>query len=555
MPPLMQDNVADRVIRRFAEAKLARGTWETHWEQVAERALPSYAGSFTSETRTQGERRTSEMVDPTAALALPKFAAAMESMLTPRNSEWHAVTALDKSLRRNRQVAAYYESVTQALFRYRYAPRANFQSQMHEVYMSLGAFGTGAMFIDGLNWYGERGLRYRALHLGEIYFLENHQGIIDTALRRFDLTARQAAQKFKEENLPEDIRKALADEKGNGGDKKFWFVHCVQPRGEEDGYDAKRLDVKGMKFASWYVSETGKQVVNEGGFHTFPYPISRYVVAPGETYGRSPAMMALPAIKVLNEQKKTVLKQGHRTVDPVLLAHDDGVVDTFSLKPGAINSGGVSAEGRPLVHALPVGNLAIAHEMMDAERMAINDAFLVTLFQILVDTPQMTATEVVERAREKGALLSPTMGRQQSEFFGPAVERELDVLASQGLLPPKPLILQQAEDEYEIVYTNPLSRAARAEKAAGFMRWLGWASEIVGLTQDPSPLDWANWDEAMPELADITAVPALWVNSPERVAALRAGRAQQAQQQQMLDALPAAAGVMKALPKGTPVGG
>ena len=37
--------------------------------------------------------------------------------------------------------------------------------------------------------------------------------------------------------------------------------------------------------------------------------------------------------------------------------------------------------------------------------MVINDAFLVTLFQILTETPEMTATEVIERTREKGALL------------------------------------------------------------------------------------------------------------------------------------------------------
>jgi len=61
-------------------------------------------------------------------------------------------------------------------------------------------------------------------------------------------------------------------------------------------------------------------VLDEEGYQTFPYAISRYVVAPGELYGRSPAMLVLPSLKVLNEEKKTVLKQGQRVVDPVLLA-------------------------------------------------------------------------------------------------------------------------------------------------------------------------------------------------------------------------------------------
>jgi hypothetical protein len=32
------------------------------------------------------------------------------------------------------------------------------------------------------------------------------------------------------------------------------------------------------------------------------------------------------------------------------------------MKPGAVNYGGVTPDGKPLVHALPVGNLALAKE-------------------------------------------------------------------------------------------------------------------------------------------------------------------------------------------------
>jgi hypothetical protein len=232
-------------------------------------------------------------------------------------------------------------------------------------------------------------------------------------------------------------------------------------------------------------------------------------------------------------------------VDPVLLAHDDGVADTFSLRPGAINAGGVSADGKLLVHALPVGNLAVNEKMMDAEHMFIRDAFLLTLFQILVETPQMTATEVLERTREKGILLSPTMGRQQSEFLGPLIEREIDVLAQQGLLPPMPQFLKDAGGEYKIEYDSPLSRAQKAENAAGLFRTVSWAAEVINITQDRSMLDWVDWDEAMPEVLDINAVPERWRASLEKVQQIREQRNQQAVAQMAVDAAPAAASMMK----------
>ena len=51
----------------------------------------------------------------------------------------------------------------------------------------------------------------------------------------------------------------------------------------------------------------------------------------------------------------------------------------------------------------------------------------------------------------------------------------------------------------------------------------------------------------MPELADIQAVPARWVRDPAMVMQRRAERAEAAQAQQMVDAAPAAASVMKSM--------
>lgn len=537
---LGQDGIAQQIVHRLGRMKTNRGNWESHWEEIAQRVLPSHAQTFTGAT-SPGVKKSQEAYDATAALACTKFAAAMESMLTPRNQRWHKLVPMDKALLKNRQARLWFEDVADTLFRYRYAPKANFASNQHEIYMALGAYGTGCMYIDTLYDLRGRpaGLRYRAVHLGEIYFAENHQGIIDTAFRPFKYTARQAAQKWGADKLEPKIREALE----KNPEQEFEFIHAVMPR---EDFAPGRLDVKGMPFASYFVCCASKAVMEESGYHTFPYAISRYVVAPGEIYGRSPAMQVLPDIKVLNEINKTTLKQGHRVVDPVLLAHDDGVLDSFSLKPGAINYGGVSAEGRPLVHALPTGNLSFARELTAEKRESINDAFLVTLFQILVDTPQMTATEVLERAREKGALLSPTMGRQQSEALGPMIEREIDLLARQGLLPPMPPFLREAMGaDYDVVYDSPLSRAQRAEEAAGTMRTVEFAVNVAAQTQDPSPLDIFDWDTIIPEVADINGMPVRYLKSMEQVMAIREGRNQDKEAAQITQALPGAAAMMK----------
>jgi hypothetical protein len=538
---------AREVIKRHEMLAGDRVNWESHWQEIAERVLPRMSREFQSlGVRTPGEKRTELMFDSTAALGLERFSSVLDSMITPQGSKWHRLRASVPALNKSPRVLRYFDEVTDILFRYRYAPRANFVSQNLENWLSLGAFGTGGVFVDRL---AGGGLRYKAINLAEWFFLENHQGQIDTAHRKFRMTARQVMQKFTKDsdNIPERVARLASDRP----EDEVEFIHCVKPRSD---LDPTRMDYRGMAYTSYYVCLEGPTMVREEGYSTFPVPVSRYVTAPGEVYGRSPAMMVLPNIKVLNEQKKTALKVGHRLADPIILAHDDGVLDMFSLTPGTQVPGGIDAQGRKLVASLdmPNGQLPALDKMMEQERMVINDAFLVSLFQILVQTPSMTATEVLERTREKGMLLAPTMGRQQSEYLGPLIERELDVLARDGLLPQMPQELVEAAGDYTVQYDSPLSRTMRSEEASGFMRWLETSLNVAAQTQDPSALDWVDFDTAQPELADILAVPNRWVATSEQVAEKRQGRQQAGQTQQLIQSLPGIAAMAKAGVGGAP---
>ncbi len=537
-----QESIAGEILKDFNRLVPNRSAFENEWEESAKIFLPSMSGQFTAgNEQTPGNRRTQHMIDSTGAQGLDRFAAIMDSLLTPRNQTYHLLESSNDELNKQRDVKVYYEMVNRILFKERYAPLANFASQNQQNFLSLGAFGTGCVFVDDL-WTprGPAGLRYKNIHLGEIYFSENHQGLIDCAYRRYKLTAIQAEKEFGNEALPEKIQKAL---KSGEHDKEFVFLHAVKPRMDVD-YDRK--DYKGMDYASFHVAVEEKKLLREKGFSTFPYAISRYTQASGEIYGRGPAMMAGPAQRTLNEQKKVILKAGHRTVDPVMFMHDDGVLDGVSLRPGAMNIGGVSAEGRPLIHTLPVGRVDIGKDLMDDERASINDAFLVRLFQIMTENPQMTATEVMERTREKGILLAPTVGRQQSEYIGPKIERELDLLSRQGKLPPMPGVLREAEGEYSIRHDSPISRAMRAEEASGIMRTVDYAANVYNITQDPTVMDYFEWDEIIPAMADIHGVPSKWMKDPRKIIEAREQRAQQAEAQELIQAAPGAAAIVKA---------
>ena len=541
MTPREQDSVQD-TLQEFAQLLLFRNGFASPWEETAELIWPEYRNTFYyGNFNWPGMKKTDRQIDSTGALALSRFGAICDSLLTPRNMLWHQLGANNDYVMKDRNTRLWFEQATRILFRERYAAPANFSSQNQQGWKGLGAFGNCGLFIDELDTaMGDpMGLRYKSVPLGELFIRENHQGMVDGFIRWFRLTARQAWQRWGQSGrFPPSLIPAL---EGNS-ETLFDFLHRVGPRND---YDPDRIDAKGKRFYSYYVAMSDKLLLDEGGYYSFPLPFGRYEQAPQESYGRGPAQMVLPALKTLNAEKRVFLKQGHRAADPVLLTADDGVVD-FSMRPGALNKGGVTADGKLLVQTLPAGNIQITKEMMAEEKSLINDAFLVTLFQILTESPQMTATEVIERTNEKGILLAPTLGRQQSEYLGPLIHRELDILSRQGKLPPMPPRLREAKGEYDVVYTSPLARAMRAQQAAGFMRTVETVKELVNITQDPTLLFPFDFETAIPAIAEIQSVPESWMAGPEKIAAKMKQFAQSQERQAQIQAMPAQAAMMKA---------
>ena len=452
----------------------------------------------------------------------------MESVLCPRTQRWHGLTVTDKALSKRDTVRAYCEQVTDILFAARYNARANFTGATGEHFMSLGAFGNGCTYLD--EKLGKH-LRYKALFLGEIYFAADGMGLLDTVHRKFELTARQAAKWFGK-----DCPASITDAAAKNPDRIFEFVHCVRPR---DDYDPGRRDFRGMPWASAYVSRESQELIGESGYWTMPYLASRFMTTARETYGRGPASMVLPTLNTANEMQKTLLRAGQKAVDPPLMLPDEDTLSSFNLRSGALNFGAVTAQGQQLVQPLQTGmNMPIGLEMIQSEREVINQAFYVTLFQILVENPQMTATEAMLRAQEKGALLAPAMGPQQSEYFSPMIARELDILSRAGQLPDMPDELAEAGGVLEIEFTSPLNRLQRAEDGVAILQTLEALTPLAQL--DPEVMTIFNLRRTAKKLADIKGVPADCYNTDDELEANDQAKAEQEQASALLAAAPVA---------------
>jgi hypothetical protein len=516
---------ANTLIREYEYLWGKQSNFRMLWNTAAQYVMPAW-DNFIGEF-AEGVNRNTRIFDSTGIIANERFAAAMEAMLTPRSQIWHKIKADDEELNEVPAVQRYLDRVNKIMFAARYHPQANFASQTDECYMSLGAYGNNLLYIDEVVG---TCLRYRSVPLSELVWALNHQGQVDTMHRKFRYTAKQAIDHWGKDKVPQPIANQFAK---NPFEEAEW-LHVIKPNPEHVPF---AYGDKGKKWTCWYIYLGNKSVQEQSAYRTFPCAVGRYRVAPRENYGRGPATTCLPDIRTANEMVKTGLRAGQKAVDPPILLAEESVLQNFNQRPGANNYGMMTSDGKPL--AMPFeskSNWEIGEKQLEGTRQVVRDTFLNTLFQILVQNPNMTATEALLRAQEKGELIAPAMGRQQSEFLGPLIHREIDILSAANQLPPPPMELLKSGKGIRIEYTSPMAMALRAQEGTAIMNTVSDLAQMANL--DKSVLQLFDFHEAGREMAIILGCPAKLIRSEEEVQTLMEHAAQVQQDQQAAQQAP-----------------
>ncbi len=548
------------LMQLFSQARTRRVNFEPQWEESAAICWPEYRNSFAfGHVRPPGMKYTEYQIDTTGSIAAHRFMALADAMITPWNKLWSRVRPDNKDLLKERNVALYYDKLSDVLWNQRYRPEANFFSQNQLNWQCKGVFGNHGMIIDE---YDSRpgeyrpGIRYCATSPGEIYILRNHQGRENGFIRHFRWPARQAALKFGQDRLGPVLQAAL--QKPNL--ELFDFLQFVLPNTE---YDPMQIfaPVNGKPWVSCYVSVMDYCILQKGGYRSYPRSAGGYMRAPEEDYDRGPAQMVLPTLKTLNAIAAMFLRQGHKAAEPAYLLTDEGVTDLKTF-PNARNYGGLGPAGEELVKLLATGQIQITEEMIARLEKPVQDAFLTTFFPLLQPPDQrptgQNARQVIEDVTQRGLFLTPTLGSAFSDYLPMMVDRELDLLAymsvgksdreraARGLLPKAPPVIAEAEGEYKLQFNSPLARAPEGEGIAAYYRMIEQTQNMIQAGAPPALLNRYDFDASLPEIAESTFVPSRWMATDEKVAAMAKAQAQAAERDRQVKELPGKAAIMKA---------
>jgi hypothetical protein len=493
-----------------------RGTWEVNWQEILDYVMPRKADVVT--LRTRGEKRTEVLFDSTAITANNLLAASLQGTLTSPSLPWFSIKLRDEELNENRDVQLWLEDTARRM--YDTFNETNFNTEVHEMYLDLCSIGTAALFVEeGSNGFDTDGIHFNCLHIAEYYIQESIDGKVDTLYRKYKLTARQAVQEFGFDKVGEKIQTASKERP----DHKFNFIHAVEPTADYERSTGKSATK--LKFHSCHVCEEDKMVVRTGGYNEFPYLVPRWSKATGEIFGRSPSFNALPDIKTLNKAVEIGLKAWAKAIDPPLLVQDDGVIGRVRMTPAGITV--IRNDGA--VKPLQIGtNWQITDLKENQLRTAIRQAYYSDQLQ-LQEGPQMTATEVQVRYELMQRLLGPTLGRFQSEFLNPLIERVFGIMYRAGALMQEPEIIKGTKIDVE--YLGPLARSQRMEESVAIERLYSLAMNIAQI--DPAIMDNIDHDEAVRLRGKLLGVPKTVLRGKDDVEGLRAMRAEQAQMAQM----------------------
>lgn len=455
------------VRRRFERARSARGAWETLWQECYEFALPPAQPTLRSR-EGQGSAPpalSSRLFDGTAPDAVDQLAASLLARLTPPWSRWFGLAAgRDLSPEEQQKAGPELEAIADTL--QMHFDRSNFAVEIHQCYLDLAAAGTACLLFEEAPIGADSAFRFAAVPLAEAWLEEGAQGRLDTVFRRTALGGEAFRARFPKAPLDADTARRI----DSGEEVRIDVIEAVLPEPEDrEGFHYVALRDGGA--APELTAEDAP--LAEGRFQRSPFIAFRWLKAPGEAYGRSPVMKALPDIKTANKVVELVLKNASIAVTGIWQAEDDGVLNPANIKlvPGSIIPKAVGSAGLTPLEA--PGKFDVSQLVLEDLRARIRHALMAdALAQI--DAPRMTATEVLERSAEMSRILGATYGRLQSELLTPLIQRGLAILRRRREIPD--IVVDGRV--VALQYRSPLAQDQAKEDARNVVSWIEMTARL-----------------------------------------------------------------------------
>ncbi len=494
-----------------------RASWDSWWDRLRECVLPRRAGDY-CDVSLPDSGEFDRLYDTTAIESCQKLAGGHMSYITPSHEVWFKWSPGGDC--KSDEAESWYNECSEIALRE--LSVSNFYTEIHECYLDRVGLGTGCLYIGE----GADGrLLFRNIPCGKFACAENAEGVVDTFFREFRLSAHQAESMFGRGSLGPRAKEII--ESGKDLYKiSLRFLHLVRPRAKRN---RKNPSSAHMAFESVYVSLDDRHIVEEGGYHEFPYLVSRFLKWGEGPYGLAPGRLVYPAINQAQFLNRILDTLGEVAAFPRILelANQIGEVDMRAGGRTVITPEAASLH-LPREWATQ-GRYDIGMDRLSQKQEAIRTAFYLPMLELWGNrTGGMTATEVIARENERILSFFPSFSLFVSDLY-PAMCRIFAMLFRMGKLPPVPSgVLKQLSGGCKgvpnprVVYQSKIALVLRRVQTEGIDRAL---ARLGGMAQSaPDLVDHVDWDQCFRLAGRNDGLPEKVLRPMKEVARLRRQR-------------------------------
>ena len=531
-------SLGQEIISRRDRLKNQRSPFEGRWDRIARLFDPPSYGATSQPA--QGATITSECFDSTGIQALDVLAKFISSEIINPARKYVSIKPSDPAIEDDDEIKEWCEESRDRVMTI--LEKSNFYTEAALTIKQVAGFGSGSMFWgervplpqEG-DQPGFRGLRFQCDRVGRFLIGLNANNEVDTNFRDFQISARQADKMFPKASEAAKFKMALKN--NNRQDELFTFVHAVYPR-EEKGYGSK-----GFAWASCYVEEASKELVDEGGYKQFRFACPRWDLVPGETYGRGAAEIAYDTMATKNKARQMVFEAMAIKIRPPIFARHDSVIGTLRIKPAGYTA--INTHGLPIQQAIMPwdagGDFRLAQMEDEKLKQEIRSMLYVDVIQqvLEMDLKDVNNYTFAKKLELLYWVLGSVYGRFEKEFLRALFDPLFLYLFEHGQFSSPPEALLASGGSLDIEFENPLSKAQASKEVNALSLAYQDLAPIIAYqlqtTQRADILDNYDMDKWAEQVNKIRGVPATVTRSEQEIKQIRQARMNAQQQQAQMD--------------------
>lgn len=502
--------VAEWVLEKYETLSSGRKNYEKLCQDVTEYFSPN-RDDFISK-QPIGANRLRQVYHPIGIECVEKAAADLYGLLTDPSGNWFEYAFDGQQYRASPAMTVWLRRQSEVVFEKMYASRARAAEAIARTYYDDLTYGTSILYVS---WNRRDNCPlYQNLRLSECFFDEDEAGRPDTMIRVFEMDVKALKRLYPDAVLTDEIKKEIEQNKTQN---KHKVIHAIFPNDEYSQELSKK------PFVSMIFLKEERVILEVSGYDEFPFAVTRWETAPGEVWGRSRAMTALPDVKALQLVTKEMLESAQLANRPMmLLKSEEQKLNVPIIRPG----GYVVYEEEPPVPYNAGNNFHAGLEVIQNIEERVRHEFALYKINDLQGTHR-TREEILQRILEGTRLLGPIAGRQMTEKLDVLLLRTFNLCVRHGVIEPPP------EDvpffDLKVVYNSPIAKMMKFERAGRYEQAFGSMAPFIQI--NPQAIDNLDVDSILREIAQIFGVPEL-MKPVEEVIRQRQIAAQQAAQAQ-----------------------